>query len=416
MGEAKTKSGGLLRFLKPLFAIAILGLVAWMLPWEDRLTLVGPGGDEQTLVGDFAAGTDWKQAEVLFQVPVESLGDAGAGAAAPGELVTLRAEREGDARLPVGDVLLGTGASWEPGMPTVFGSVEPGGVALAMVLFMGALLFGITRWWRLLMLAGCTTTWWNVLRLTYLGLFFNLVMPGLTGGDVAKAVIVVREHPERRGRALMSVVVDRLIGLGTLAVLALVVILISGETFAPLRLPMLGFCVAGVGGALLYFNGTLRRLFRFDALLDKLPLGDKLKTLDEAARLYFAHPIELGVAMVLSLGNHASAILAVWALGTAFGVTAAEVSVLDYFALVPVANIVSSVPIAPAGWGVGEAVYAFLFQMIHAPETLGVAISASFRICQVLLSLLGGLFLLSSGARVELEELEAEVAEVEASN
>jgi uncharacterized protein (TIRG00374 family) len=282
-----------------------------------------------------------------------------------------------------------------------------------MALFFCALLFGVTRWWRLLLLVGCEARWWSALRLTYLGLFFNLVMPGLTGGDVAKAVLVVREHPERRARALMSVVVDRLIGLATLALLALVVVLITGETFAEVRLPMLAFFFAGVGGALVYFNGRVRKLLHFDALLDKLPLGDKLRTLDEAAQHYFAHPVELFFAVLLSLGNHAGAICAVWALGRSFGVTAGEVNLLEYFALVPIANIVSSIPIAPSGWGVGEAVYIYLFTLIGASASLGVAVSVSFRLCQLLLGLLGGLFLLAPGARAELGELESEVAAIE---
>ena len=410
-----------LRFVKPVLALAILALVAWMLPWQDQLTMTQPGGERLTFPGSIAEGSDWKLDEVGFLVDPDLLDGVGiqahgASSAAPGAPLELAAVRGGPVTAPSVEGVLGSEAAWEPGMPTVFASVELGGVALAMALFFGALIFGITRWWRLLHLVGCDTTWWNVLRLTYLGLFFNLVMPGLTGGDVAKAVLVVREHPERRGKALMSVVVDRVIGLLTLALLALVVILLSGETFAALRLPMLGFCAAGFGGALLYFNKTLRRAFRFDALLARLPLGDKLKTLDEAAHLYMAHPVELVVAMALSLGNHASAILAVWALGTSFGVTAAEVGVLDYFALVPIANIVSSIPIAPAGWGVGEAAYVFLFKLIGASASLGVAVSVSFRLCQVLLSLLGGLFLLAPGAKAELAELEHEVAEVEATS
>jgi len=418
MGAGKSKGSSALRFIKPLLALGILALVAWMLPWKDSLTLT-PSGGEATgptkLHGEFGEGSDWKEDRVLFRIApgeAEAIGLESTPEGGP----LLAVERGGQATMSLGGAPVGVEASWEPSMPTVFSKVEPTGVALAMALFMGALLFGITRWWRLLHLVGCDTTWWNVLRLTYLGLFFNLVMPGLTGGDVAKAVMVVREHPERRGKALMSVVVDRIIGLLTLALLALVVILISGDTFAELRAPMIGFCVAGVGGALLYFNKTLRRICRFDAILDRLPLGDKLKTLDEAAHMYMAHPVELTVAVVLSLGNHSMAILAVWALGTSFGVTEDVVGVLDYFALVPIANIVSSIPIAPAGWGVGEAAYVFLFKMIGAMPSLGVAISVSFRICQMLLSLLGGLFLLAPGARADLDELEHEVAEAEATS
>ena len=404
-GPEKRARHPVLRLLKPLLAVVVLAVVFRLLPWTDRLHFTAPGGQVVEARGELVG--DWKAAEVHFEVSAD--GDT------PLAGKVLFAAREGAAKIPGIETSeeLGSLAGWDPGMTTVFQSVEPTGVALAMGLFFVALLFGVTRWWRLLRLVGCDTTWWNAMRLTYLGLFFNLVMPGLTGGDVAKAVLVVREHPERRARALMSVIVDRLIGLGTLALLALTVILISGDTFAELRTPMLVCFALGVGGALAYFSKGLRRLVRLDELLAKLPLGDKLRMLDEAAQHYLAHPVELFFAVLLSLGNHTGAIIAVWALGRSFGVTAGDVSVLDYFAVVPVANIVSSIPISPSGWGVGEAIYIYLFELVGASASLGVAVSVSFRLCQLLLGLLGGLFLLAPGARAELVELEADVAEFE---
>lgn len=408
----------LLSVLKPLLAIAVLAVVFRMLPWTDvvHYKLAQPSGAVEKLSVDGEIQGDWKADAIQFRVTGED--DA--------TLATWRLERAIDATAPEGQqlgaadvrtlegTLVGTDASWDPGMLTVFRSVELAWVALAMGLFFVALLFGVTRWWRLLRLVGCHSSWFNVMRLTYLGLFFNLVMPGLTGGDVAKAVLVVRENPERRAWALMSVIVDRVLGLATLALLALVVVLIAGDTFAELRLPMLGFFVLGVAGAFAYFNKKLRRTLRFDKLLNKLPMADKLRNLDEAAHHYFAHPVELGMAVLYSLGNHTGAIIAVWALGNSFGVTAADVGLLDYFALVPIANIVSSVPIMPGGWGVGEAIYIYLFTLIGASASLGVAVSVSFRLCQVLLSLMGGMFLLAPGARAELDDLEELDLEAEA--
>jgi uncharacterized membrane protein YbhN (UPF0104 family) len=101
-------------------------------------------------------------------------------------------------------------------------------------------------------------------------------------------------------------------------------------------------------------------------------------------------------------------IFGVVALGYGFGLGSDQVSVREWFALVPVANIVSAIPVAPGGWGLGEFVYKFLFEMIAAPAALGVAVSVAFRLCYLVLSLIGGLFLLAPGARVDLDELEGE--------
>ena len=92
-----------------------------------------------------------------------------------------------------------------------------------MLLFSCGILFTAIRWWRLLAAAGCPTTLFNAVRLTFVGLFFNLVMPGLTGGDLVKAVAVARENPDRKAGAVMSIAVDRLLGLFVLALVAALV-------------------------------------------------------------------------------------------------------------------------------------------------------------------------------------------------
>lgn len=397
---SKTAGRRWLGLLRPLVAVAVLFFVARSLPWRDRLEWTA-GGETTVLTGSIEG--DWKLDTVRFHPDEDSVAEPGAWPASLREAFDggpIEAER--------GDVGESVRVDWKPGLPRAFGGMEPLGVAAAMVLFVTALLFGVTRWWRLLTLAGCRTRWTACFRLTYLGLFFNIVVPGLTGGDLVKALMVTRENPRKRAEALVSVVVDRIIGLVVLTLLAGVVILMLGEVFAELRLPVLILLLVSLVGAFAYVNPSLRRALRFDALLAKLPLGDKLKTLDEAILLYSRHPFELVWATLLSLGNHVFNIVGVYALGVAFGVS--DVGLWDYMALVPVANIVSSVPIAPGGWGVGELAFRELFLMVGASATLGVAVSVTFRLCQMSLGLLGGLFLLLPGERVDLAQMETETA------
>jgi uncharacterized membrane protein YbhN (UPF0104 family) len=141
--------------------------------------------------------------------------------------------------------------------------------------------------------------------------------------------------------------------------------------------------------------------------VDRLPLGSKLRSLDRAAFVYLRHPFELFFAFVLSAANHFAVVLGVFCLGLAFGVPKAEVGLGEYLVLVPVANIVSALPLAPGGWGLGEFVYKELFEMIDANATMGVAISVTFRLCQLAIGLLGGIFLLLPGAKPSLDPLEA---------
>lgn len=387
--------------LQPLFGLLMLAVVGWFLPWRDRLVVPDPAHDsDPALIGRIEG--DWQSDQVHFvfdaQVP-EALGSRLSGS--DGALALTRA--------PSGQwnsAALAQDVELRPGLPRIFRSVEPFGLATAMGFFFLALLCGVTRWWRLLGLSGAGTRWIDCFRLTFLGLFFNLVVPGLTGGDVVKAILAVRENPGRRTDALISVVVDRLFGLFSLVLLAAVVIASLGDTFIELRLPVLALAVCMAAAALMYVHPAPRRWVRFDALLAKLPFHEKLEQLDRAVLLYAKHPAEVALALLLSLGNHFGATAGVMALGTAFGVAAGAIGFWDWVAIVPVANIISSVPVAPGGWGVGEAAYGFLFKMIGQSAALGVAVSIGFRLCQLLLGVIGGLYLLRPAQRRELAEIE----------
>jgi uncharacterized membrane protein YphA (DoxX/SURF4 family) len=82
------------------------------------------------------------------------------------------------------------------------------------------------------------------------------------------------------------------------------------------------------------------------------------------------------------------------------------VSLADYFFIVPVAAVIQGIPIAPAGWGIGEAAYGALIGKFGAAtlpgvpgaeqlmRTRGVALSVLHRTHVAVWSLLGGLFVL----------------------
>ena len=112
-------------------------------------------------------------------------------------------------------------------------------------------------------------------------------------------------------------------------------------------------------------------------------------------------------AALLSALNHAFIAAGIYAIGYAFG---DRLSWVEYLGITAIANTVSSLPVAPAGWGVGEATFGYLFHLLGSPASLGVAVSVTYRLLMMALGLAGGVFLLMPGARNVREELEAESA------
>jgi len=378
--------------LQLLFAALALAWVFRIIPWNDVAILGGPAGELQ-VEGELLG--EWKSDRVRFRPRTEQT-------ELPAALAQRALDAEGAWTL-VRSVPAATGEDpprpredWRPGMLRVFREMDSRGLILALALFSLGQLLVVTRWWRLLRAAGLSVSWYESLRLTSLGLFFNLVVPGITGGDLVKALLAARAHPQHKHAALVSIAFDRLLGLLCMVLLAAFAVLLSGETFAEIRTPVLVAALAGVLGSVAMLSRGLRRMLGLDRLLARLPLAGTIAKLDEAVMTYSSRPGELSLCVALSFVNHLTVIGGILVLGRAFGDTV--LASTSYFAIAPVATIVSALPIAPGGWGFGEAAYSYLFAMLGASAAIGLATSITFRLLQMAISLVAGLFLFVPGS------------------
>jgi uncharacterized protein (TIRG00374 family) len=311
-----------------------------------------------------------------------------------------------------------------PSFLTYLHNVDPLLFALgALCYFLTALIAG-ARWWWLLRVNGTDVSLWETLRYTWIGIFFNNVVPGATGGDVVKALYIMKRCPGHRVQVLVSVIVDRVLGLGSLALLGAVVVLFALDRFGDIAVAIWGV-IAGVGLlGLVAFSKRLRTVVRLKWLLDRLPqrVGHVLRLVDQAVFFYRGHKWVIAASLLAGVGNHVIAVASVVLIGQALGV---GMPTFEYFVLVPVINIVTAVPIGPNGWGVGELAYGWSFGRYGAVHlgggrvaaemmaTRGVALSVLYRLHTMLWSLLGGVFMLFEKNRVTRADIDAE-AQLEA--
>lgn len=344
----------------------------------------------------------WKQDPVVYVLPGES-------------------EQRTATRGEVGD---GRTLAVEPGFLTYWHNLDPLLFALgALCYFLTALIAG-ARWWWLLRVNGTDVSLLETLRYTWIGIFFNNVVPGATGGDVVKALYIMKRCPGHRVQVLMSVIVDRVLGLGSLALLGAVVVLFALDRFAEIAIGIWAV-ILGVGIVGLFaFSRRLRSLVRLKTLLDRLPpkIGHVLKRVDHAVFVYRDHKIVIAASLLAGVGNHVLAVLSVVCFGNALDIGMPS---FEYFVLIPVINIVTAVPLAPNGWGIGEGLYKYFFGQyggIHiagpgvpdavARETMGtrgLAVSVLYRLHVTLWSLFGGLLTLLEKDKVTRADIEREV-------
>ena len=283
-----------------------------------------------------------------------------------------------------------------PGFITLLHGLDPRWYMSGVAYWLLLLLVVAWRWRLLLKVARVDCGYWRAMRLCFVGYFFNNVIPGLTGGDVVRAVLVARDAKEHRARAAISVFVDRAIGLLGLLILGAAVLYLSdlGDSIGDHRLSqirrgVLSLIAIVFAAAFIFLSQRLRATFKIDKLLSRLPMGDKVALIDDAITVYRASPGTLLVALALSILLQAAGVMCFWAIGNAIG---ASLNLVDNFAIYPIVQTISSLPIAPAGWGIGETLYGRFFAAMGSSFTLGVAVSVLFRLTtQVGFGLLGAL-------------------------
>jgi len=311
----------------------------------------------------------------------------------------------------------GSGKHINPGLVTYLKNIHIP-LFLAGCLFFGfSILFSGTRWWWLLRVNGLMVGWCRALRYTWIGLFCNNFIPGLTGGDLIRAVYVMRYCHHDKVRSVFSVIFDRILGLGSLVSLGALVTLFQVDRFPMIAALVWSFLFLSLGFMILLFSRRIRHFFRLDRLLVRLPvrISRLLSQLNEVALLYRNHYRALLLWWLAGMLNHGFVVVGTLFIGWSLNV---GMPANEYFVLVPVINIVSSIPVAPNGWGIGEALFGNLFSLygagylehVASPElvmrTRAVALSILFRSQTMVWSLLGGFFMLMErGKRPEPGEI-----------
>lgn len=293
---------------------------------------------------------------------------------------------------------------------------------VALLLYAVVLALNAARWGVLLRVQGIRVPWPEVARLIMVGVFFNLTIPGGTGGDVIRMAAVSRAAGEgRRTEAVFSVVVDRIVGLVGLCLIAGFAVLLSldalmglGPEHAIVRLGayfvgVLSVCGV-VGAVVVEFHQALlkapgiRHLVEWGDRVLPEAVTETVARLTAALDTYRRHRVGIAAAVGLSLAMHTLLAMTLFTIGKAVGDCA--VAVREYFMTMEVANAVAAVPITPAGIGTRDMVISSFLQAFGAaPEHAGTT-PLLFTAILIIGGLIGGLVfaLVPSLARAERDE------------
>ena len=293
-------------------------------------------------------------------------------------------------------------------------------LALAVLLNGLALLITVIRWDYLLRVQGVCLRFWELARLTMIGVFFNLAIPGAVSGDLVKMAYIARQVPGKKAECILTIVVDRIVGVLGLFCVASVLLVLNLPFLLALpaeqRLLQVATFTVGLGSAAGIVGVLLiefrERLFRHPWIARlanwcgyRLPakLTAMIQRLTVALELYRRRRLAVFGAFLLAVGVHSCIALDVFMIGRALGEKL--LSLREYFLATQVANAVAAIPLTPAGVGSRDFVIKSFLNAMDATAGKSATVPVTLTLIILFWGLVGALVFISAPRRTADVEL-----------
>lgn len=244
-------------------------------------------------------------------------------------------------------------------------------IALAILMVMCAQSILAARWLVLLRVHGVRISMYQAVRLTYLGLFYNNVMPGSIGGDLLKGWFITHHcDRDKHITAMTSVLVDRLTGLVSMIwIAAIASVFVDSSVRLGCGIPTRNLVWGILGCTVLVMIGySSRRVRGFllpVSLMQRLPLSMQIRQVDLAMRAYRHHCGAMSLAIGITVCTQCIIVAAVWVLAQALQLH--RVGFVHCLMVMPVIWLISAAIPVPGGLGVIEYLFIPLFARAITP-------------------------------------------------
>ena len=234
-------------------------------------------------------------------------------------------------------------------------------------------------------------------RLTLIGQYFSFFIPGGVGADVIKAFELSKDHKTSKSAALSTVIADRFLGLFSMILLSSIFLTVeyfvneTAQISRFLAISWILFLAMIIGflftpSILVKLNGYFSK--SNSRILDKI---NKFINSFGLTFSYFKQPKLLIKNILLCFVIQLVVIYFMYAVIQSLQVQPPPFFV--FFALCCFGFIASAIPLTPAGIGVGQAAFYFLFSS-YGSKTGEAAVTAVsvFQLFQLFYALFGGIF------------------------
>ncbi|WP_022669608.1 lysylphosphatidylglycerol synthase transmembrane domain-containing protein [Hippea alviniae] len=251
---------------------------------------------------------------------------------------------------------------------------------LLCFLYLSAQFISSIRWKLVIKSLGKNEDFLSLFKLYLMGMFANLFLPSIIGGDAIKGYILSKKIGIRQ--SISSIFLERYNGLVALLLLSLISVLLFFKLF-------------GIKIALSIISINI---FAFVSVYMLKFIKHKKVSLFYNDIVLFHKSKEFYIVSALSVFIQIINILIYVCVGQ---LTNLNINIAYYFAFIPIITLISFLPISFNGIGVREFSFVYLFKYAGLSPAQAVSLSLIVFFVSVACSLIGGVFYLSNGRVVK---------------
>jgi hypothetical protein len=277
--------------------------------------------------------------------------------------------------------------------------VLPWTVLLAMGLFFFTQCVSTLRW-RIVLSKDVDVPYNKLFSIYFIGMFFNNFLPTIVGGDVVKGYYLYKATG-KGGASVASVFMDRYSGLTALVTITAVALVLGYSRISAIDddgiiIPAFAafITVFVAASAFIWINALHGWVVRLLMKVHLMGVNKKIESLYSVFIGYKGYGGLLVKAFSLGLVVQFFVIIGYVAIGYGIGI---DLHIGLYFLFVPLATVISMIPITFAGLGVREGVFVYLFTKAGASVEEALGLSLLYFVLMATVSLIGGVEYIRSG-------------------
>jgi hypothetical protein len=231
------------------------------------------------------------------------------------------------------------------------------------------------RWKLFLKQLGIEESIWSLIKINCVSIFQGLILPSSQGYDMLRIYKIEKRHPNNRGGAGSTIIIERVIGLIVLCSLSLGFSIFSKDLTNQKQVVLIigMITVALYIVIFLLLNKKLHTYISTKSFHNKY-LQKGFGYLDKTykAIAYFPYHKVLISSVILILTFQLATIVSVYLIFKAYGF---DLPLYQHISLYPIISILSMIPITISGFGIREGFFVYFYSQLGVSADVAIGVS-----------------------------------------